>query len=132
MADRRAARRLRVRFDEHAFALDVGRYGHRTPAREAAERAREIYASEGVDRAQLEPCAAEGRDGTQLAGRVKVYLPPDATEPPFRMLFSPVIVEARLELAYLAFGVGHQPKGSRAPTVYEIAHRRIHGEWPGT
>jgi hypothetical protein len=48
------------------------------------------------------------------------------------MLFSPVIVEARLELAYLGFGVGHQPSGSRAPTVYETAHRRVHGEWPRT
>ncbi|MBA3421088.1 MAG: hypothetical protein H0U12_04220 [Thermoleophilaceae bacterium] len=48
------------------------------------------------------------------------------------MLFSPVIVEARLELAYLAFGVGHQPRGSRARTVYEIAHRRVHGRWPRT
>ncbi len=83
-----------------------------------------------MDRAQLEPCAAEGRDGTQLAGRVKVYLPADAVDSPFRMLFTPVIVEARLELAYLAFGVGHQPKGSLARTVYEIAHSRVHGEWP--
>jgi len=132
VADRRADRRLRVRFDDEASALDVARYRPGTPARVAAERAREAFASEGVHRTQLEPCAAEGRDGAQLAGRVKVYLPPEAVEPPFRMLFSPVIVAGGLELAYLAFGVGHQPKGSRARTVYEIAHRRVHGRWPGT
>jgi hypothetical protein len=27
---------------------------------------------------------------------------------------------------YLAFGVRHHPAGSNAPTLYEIAHRRLH------
>jgi hypothetical protein len=30
-------------------------------------------------------------------------------------------------LEYIAFGVRHHPAGSKAPTVYEIAHRRLHG-----
>jgi hypothetical protein len=34
--------------------------------------------------------------------------------------------EGRLLLAYAAFGVRHHPRGSMAPTVYEIAHRRLH------
>jgi hypothetical protein len=36
----------------------------------------------------------------------------------------------RLLLSYLAFGVRHHPKGARAPTVYVLAHRRLHGRWP--
>lgn len=27
-------------------------------------------------------------------------------------------------------GIAHQPSGSHAPTVYAIAHHRVHGEWP--
>jgi hypothetical protein len=33
-----------------------------------------------------------------------------------------------LALRYLAFGVRHHPRDSHAQTVYEIAHRRLHGE----
>ena len=46
------------------------------------------------------------------------------------MLFTPYVDERELVLLYLAFGIGHRPRGSRAPTVYEIAHRRVHGRWP--
>lgn len=28
-------------------------------------------------------------------------------------------------LAFLAFGVRHHPRDSNAPTVYEVAHRRL-------
>jgi len=37
------------------------------------------------------------------------------------MLFTPGVVGDQLGLDYLAFGVGHQPRGSRARSVYEIA-----------
>jgi hypothetical protein len=33
-----------------------------------------------------------------------------------------------LALRYLAFGVRHHPRNSNAPTVYDIAHRRLHGQ----
>ena len=72
------AERLVVRFDDEAFEDDVRRYPRGARAREVAEGAREGFSSEGVPRAQLEPCAVEGRDGTQLVGRVKLYLPLDA------------------------------------------------------
>jgi hypothetical protein len=32
---------------------------------------------------------------------------------------------------FLAFGVRHHPRGSRRPTVYQLAHRRLHGQLPG-
>jgi len=70
-------------------------------------------------------CQSEARDGTDLAGLVKLYLPipygawglvlagdrdPDG---PF--------------LLPLAFGERHP---ARRPSVYDIAHHRHHGQWP--
>ncbi len=46
------------------------------------------------------------------------------------MLFTPDVIGDRLGLDFLAFGVGHQPRGSHARSVYEIAHYRVHGKWP--
>jgi hypothetical protein len=43
------------------------------------------------------------------------------------MVFLPEVVEKKIALRYLAFGVRHHPKGSHAETVYRIAHRRLHG-----
>lgn len=71
----------------------------------------------------LRNCDAEGRDGTSLSGCVKVYLPPPAGR--FGMVFVLVIAASGPRLRYLAFGVRHHPAGSHAPTVYEIAHRRL-------
>lgn len=42
------------------------------------------------------------------------------------MVFRFVIANDAPRLDYLAFGVRHHPAGSNAPTVYEIAHRRLH------
>jgi len=43
------------------------------------------------------------------------------------MIFDLIRTADGLLLNYVAFGVRHQPRGSRAPTVYLIAHRRLHG-----
>jgi hypothetical protein len=43
------------------------------------------------------------------------------------MVFLPEVVEKKIVIRYLAFGVRHHPKGSHAETVYEIAHRRLNG-----
>jgi len=37
-----------------------------------------------------------------------------------------VVANDAPRLDYLAFGVRHHPAGSNAPTVYKIAHRRLH------
>lgn len=121
---------LRVHFDDEAFGLDVARYRSESPARAVAEEVRELLSREGVPRDLLEACAPDGRDGTRLGGRLKLYLPLGAGERPFRMVFTPIVCEEAPELVYLAFGVAHQPRGSRAPTVYAIAHHRLHGTWP--
>lgn len=124
--------RVRALFEDEGFQADLARYaGGRGEG--IAARARAAFESHGVPRSELWQCQALGRDGTKLGGRVKVYLPLSALaggERPFRMLFSPALESGELVVAFLAFGIGHQRPGSRSPSVYEVAHRRVHGQWP--
>ena len=71
-------------------------------------------------------CEVEGRDGTRLGGCVKTYVPWPAGR------FGAVMVgvshpDRPVGLRVIAFGVRHHPRDAHALTVYEIAHRRIHG-----
>ena len=66
-------------------------------------------------------------------GLLKLYLPliyAPADERPFGMVFDPIDTDRGSVLNCVAFGARHQPQGSHAPTVYAIAHRRLHGRWP--
>jgi hypothetical protein len=113
--------RFAARFDAEAFRADIART---TPAgREVAEKARRDYEATGVARSGLRLCDAEGSEGAELPHCLKVYLPPPASH--FGMVFEFVIAAGRPRLEYLAFGVRHHPPNAHAPTVYEIAHRRL-------
>ena len=115
--------RFAARFDLDAFREDMARA---TPAgRDAAEAAKRRYEASGVPRSELGPCDPEHRDGTKLPQCLKVYLPPPAGR--FGMVFKFVVANDGPRLEYLAFGVRHHPPGANASTVYEIAHRRVHG-----
>lgn len=59
---------------------------------------------------------------------MKVYVPD--WDGDWRIVFQIAADETGLLLSYLAGGVGHQPRGARAPDVYQIAHHRLHGRWP--
>jgi hypothetical protein len=64
-------------------------------------------------------------DGMQLAQCVKVYLP----QPGGRYGITFTIERdprGSLRLALVAFGLRHPPPGSRQPSVYRIAYRRLH------
>jgi hypothetical protein len=115
--------RFPARFDPDAWDEDL----LRTTAvgRVAAEDARSEYEQRGALRSDLRPCDAEGPDGTMLAQCFKVYLPPPSGR--FGMVFKIVEVQRRLRLEYLAFGVRHHPSNAHAPTVYQLAHRRLQG-----
>jgi hypothetical protein len=113
--------RFPARFDPDAFRLDMARTT--AAGREAAEAARRDFEADGVQRSVLRPCQAQGRDGTELAQCLKVYLPPPAGH--FGMVLKFVMTDARPRLDYLAFGVRHHPPDSNAATVYEIADRRL-------
>lgn len=69
-------------------------------------------------------CDEEGPDGTTLANCMKIYLPRPAGK--FGMVFRIELHEGKSLLAYAAFGIRHHPPDSHAPTVYQIAHRRLH------
>jgi hypothetical protein len=113
--------RFPARFDPDAFRLDMARTT--APGREAAEAFRRDSEANGILRSSLRPCAAEGRDGTELPQCLKVYLPPPAGR--FGMVLRFVIADGGPRLDYLAFGVRHHPTDSNAATVYVVADRRL-------
>jgi hypothetical protein len=41
------------------------------------------------------------------------------------IVFKIVVVDGRVRLEFLAFGVRHHPKGSHAPNVYDLAGERV-------
>jgi hypothetical protein len=113
----------RVLFNEGGFAEDTMRSGRAGAS--VLRAARSQFEGDGIEIKSLRPCDPEGRDGTKLSACFKVYLP--APDGKFGMVFRFVRDADGLALRYLAFGVRHQPRDSKAATVYEIAHRRLHG-----
>jgi hypothetical protein len=120
-------RRAKAQFDADAWEEDLART---TPAgRQAAEAAHKDYERHGVPIAQLRRVAEHGHDRTVLPGCMKVYVPaPDGRfGMVFMLKFQP---DGRPVLMFLAFGVRHHPQGSQRPTVYQLAHQRLHGQLP--
>lgn len=112
-----------VAFDELAITEDLARLGE-AGAEALAELGRDIDRLGGLPRERLMACEPEGRDGSQLGGCVKTYVP----WPTGR--FGAVMVavsdpERAIGLRVMAFGVRHQPRESHALSVYQIAHRRL-------
>jgi hypothetical protein len=111
--------RLPVVFDERSWADDVSRIGAR--GRGLAETTRGRLEREGVPLAELHRCQPEGQGGTALPGCVKLYLDH------WRLVFrAATTASGQPALLCFALGLGHPPEGSRIPSVYEIAHRRLH------
>lgn len=122
MSNKRAGRAPAL-FDDAAFVEDMNRASD--TGREVALAARNEYEQDGVPIDQLLACDEEGPDGTELANCMKIYLPRPAGT--FGMVFRIEFHEGKSLLAFVAFGVRHHPRASHAPTVYEIAHRRLQG-----
>jgi hypothetical protein len=116
----------RVLFNEGAFAEDTMRSGR--AGVEALREARSRLEQDGVEIKTLRRCDPEDRDGTKLPACFKIYLP--APNGKFGMVFRFIRDSDGLALRYLAYGVRHHPRDSHAQTVYEIAHRRLHGQLP--
>lgn len=123
-------RRLAVRFDERVWHEAVR--GFSGLALEVADSGRRRLELEGLALAGARACEADGEDGTRLAGCAKVYLPlgeGPASERPFGMVVQLARGEEReLIWVFVAFGPRHPRPGVR--TVYERAHRRLHGRFP--
>ncbi|HMI80402.1 MAG TPA: hypothetical protein VK480_01315 [Solirubrobacterales bacterium] len=109
-------------FDDAAFVEDLRRTSD--AGEEVALEARKEFEGEGVPVGSLLACDEEGPDGTDLRHCVKLRLPsPDGK---FGMVFRIELREDRPVLVFAGFGVRHHPANSNAPTVYEVAHRRLH------
>jgi hypothetical protein len=97
-----------------------------------AERARREIE---VDSAtlDLQKCEAEGDEGTGLPGCMKVYVPlghAGASEAPFGFVFQLAQdPDGSLVWNYIAFGERH-PDNPLTRSVYERAHKRLHGRYP--
>jgi hypothetical protein len=127
----RAADRVAVLIDPAVWREEVERLDARSGARIAAERERRRLETDGVSRRLLERCDEDGPDGSRLGGMVKAYVPlreAPPSERPFGFVFRPGRDKGRLVLGLLAFGERHPPPGRRS--VYERAHKRLHGRIP--
>ncbi|HEY5942126.1 MAG TPA: hypothetical protein VIT89_04615 [Solirubrobacterales bacterium] len=123
MSNERAGRAPAL-FDDAAFAEDLRRTSN--AGEEVARAARKEFEGVGVPVESLLACDAEGPDGTELRHCVKLRLPPPNGK--FGIVFRIEQQKGRSVLVFAAFGVRHHPADSNAPTVYEIAHRRLSGE----
>jgi hypothetical protein len=130
-AERRGVIRVAVRILPAVWQEEVERFDDRSSARAAAERERPTLEREGIDLRQLQRCSPEGPDRSRLKALVKSYVPirgAPASERPFGFVFAPTVTEDGLYLDLLAFGERHPRPGTRS--VYERAHKRVHGCYP--
>ncbi len=119
-------------FGTKEWAEEVERYVPSALARVSAEKARrEIEA--GEKKLVWRPCEAVGGDGTRLPGRRKLYVPlgPEgASAAPYGFVFPLVKTsDGGLVWNFLAFGERH-PAAQATRSVYERAHKRLHGHYP--
>ena len=113
-----------VAFDELAWQEDLQKAGK--SARRIGEETRSRLEREGQGVDALFACDEDARDGTSLAGCVKVYIPPPGG--PLGIVYRLAKnKKGRLYLDHLAFGVRHHPPGSNAESVYRVAYRRLSG-----
>lgn len=90
--------------------------------RRLAERLRAEIEGHGVAVSNLLRCQDEGPDGTRLGGCVKLYLDD------WGMVFTrDVSSKGELRLLCVAVGVRHTGADSPRWSVYQFAHRRLHG-----
>lgn len=121
-----------IHFGEREWDEEVDRLRDRSPARLQAERARREIETEAKV-LNLLKCKAQSEDGTRLPGCVKLYVPlgrQGASEAPFGFVFQLAKdSEGALAWNFIAFGERH-PDNPVTRTVYERAHRRLHGRYP--
>jgi hypothetical protein len=121
MAGAGAGPRFEVRIVDAVLAEDLARCT--AAARRAIEPTLVTLREKGVPREWLRRCEAEGRDGTRLGGCVKVYIPPPAGR--WGAVLAADEEAVKVALVLIAIGERHPPQPWK-PSVYEIAHRRLH------
>ena len=128
----RAFPRIPVRFDREEWQEEVDRLDERSASRIQAERARREIAAEKTA-LDWRRCEAEGKDGTRLQGCKKLYVPlgrEGASEAPFGFVFQLAQdPDGSLVWNFIAFGERH-PTNPQTRSVYDRAHKRLHGRYP--
>ena len=110
-----------VIFDESILTIDLQRLPT-AAATSLSSLRRDVHRSGGISRNHLKRCQAHARDGTNLAGCVKTYVPwPDG---PWGIVFR-AGEDARRPFALYMIAYGHRHPGARRASVYQIAHRRL-------
>lgn len=104
----------------------------RSAARAQAERARREIEG-GRTTLAWKRCEVESANGVELAGCSKLYVPLDAegaSAAPYGFVFRLAKTDDNaLVWNFIAFGERH-PGNPSTRSVYERAHRRIHGRYP--
>ena len=114
---------FRVRFNDALFADDLARC--RAEGQQVGRQTRVELERDGAPPHLLTSCGAEHRDGTDLPGMVKLYVP--LPYGPWGLVLQGATDATGLHLLAIAFGELHP---SLRPSVYDIAHHRQHGNWP--
>ncbi len=133
MVSREQGRRhVAIEFGAEEWEEEVGRFGTSSAPRALALSARRAIES-GNARLTWKRCRSEDApDGTSLPGCVKLYVPLDktASDAPYGFVFRlQQALNGSLSLSLLAFGERH-PRNRNTRTVYERAHKRLHGHYP--
>ena len=120
-----------IEFGSIEWEEEIERYRPRSPARALAQSARKTIEA-GATTLDWKRCKADGPDGTKLPGCRKLYVPvaEGASEAPYGFIFQ-LIQKPDGSLAWnlIAFGERH-PANERTRSVYERAHKRLHGRYP--
>jgi hypothetical protein len=113
--------RFSVRVDDTVLEEDLS---HATTAgRTAIRRALSAFVRDGLRADWLKRCQPDHRDGTDLPGCLKVYIPPPDGQ--WGGVFVADLASGRPVLVLLAVGQRH-PVQPWTPSVYQVAHRRLH------
>jgi len=116
-----AGPRFEVRIGDEVLTEDLARC---TPAARAAiEPLLATVREEGAPLSWLRRCEEEGQDGTRLGGCVKLYIPQPAGQ--WGAVLAGDEEAGKAALVLIAVGERH-PVQPWKPSVYEVAHRRLH------
>ncbi|HEU4906018.1 MAG TPA: hypothetical protein VFT19_07875 [Solirubrobacterales bacterium] len=121
-----------VAFGRQEWIEEVERFEPGAVARARAEGARKEIES-GGRKLHWRRCDPESDSGAHLPGCRKLYLPLDAegaSAAPYGFVFQLVkTADNTLIWNFIAFGERH-PDNPNTRTVYERAHKRLHGRYP--
>lgn len=115
-----------VRVDDPLLKEDLA---HATSAgRAAIAQIVDALKRTGVPKSWLKRCHAEHTDGTDLPGCVKLYIPQPAG--PWGAVLTGDKLATVPTLVLLAVGQRH-PAQPWTPSVYQVAHQRLHADDEG-